>query len=51
MNSTNDKRQTEAEPGLLFPERGECCKGSDQSGAPTPRSALAWTGRCLRVDS
>ena len=34
-----------------FPrEGGECCKGSDQSGAPAPRSALAWTGRCLRVD-
>ena len=25
-------------------------KGSDQSGEPAPRSALAWTGRCLRVD-
>ena len=33
-----------------FPREGECCKGSDQSGAPAPRSALAWTGRCLRVD-
>ena len=29
---------------------GECCKGSDQSGAPAPRSALARTGRCLKVD-
>ena len=33
-----------------FPREGECCKGSDQRGAPSPRSALAWTGRCLRVD-
>ena len=33
-----------------FPREEGCCKGSDQSGAPAPRSALAWTGRCLRVD-
>ena len=48
MNGTNDKQKED--PGLHFPGRGECCKGSDQSGAPAPRSALAWTGRCLRVD-
>ena len=33
-----------------FPQEGDCCKGSNQSGAPAPRFALAWTGRCLRVD-
>ena len=36
MNGTNDK-QREADPRLLFPGRWECCKGSDQSGAPAPR--------------
>ena len=45
VQMTNRRRSRTA-----FPREGECCKGSDQSGAPTLRSALAWTGRCLRVD-
>ena len=50
MNGTNDKqRQIQ---NCYSPGRGggRAVKGSDQSGAPAPRSALAWTGRCLRVD-
>ena len=49
MNGTNDKKwqiQDCFSPG----GGGECCKGSDQSGAPAPRSTLAWRERCLRVD-
>ena len=42
VQMTNRGRSRTAFPG--------CCKGSDQSGAPAPRSALAWTRRCLRVD-
>ena len=48
MNGTSDKRRQIQ--GCFSPGGGEYCKGSDQSGASAPRSALAWTGRCLRVD-
>ena len=48
MNGTNDKKWQIQD--CFSREGGECCKGSDQSGAPAPRSALAWRGRCLRVD-
>ena len=49
MNGTNDKQSQIQD--CFSPGGGvECCKGSDQSRAPAPRSALAWTGRCLRVD-
>ena len=47
MNGTNDKQRQIQD---CFSSGGGCCKGSDQSGALAPRSALAWTGRCLRVD-
>ena len=49
MNGTNDK-QRQIQDCFSPGGGGECCKCSDQSGAPSPRSALAWTGRCLRVD-
>ena len=47
MNGTNEKQRNIQD---CFSPGGGCCKGSDQSGAPAPRSALAWTVRCLRVD-
>ena len=48
MNGTNDKQRQIQD--CFSPGRGSAVKAVGQNGAPAPRSALAWTGRCLRVD-
>ena len=48
MNGTNDKQRQIQD--CFSPGVGSAVKAVGQNGAPAPRSALAWTGRCPRVD-